>query len=416
MVEQSPSRILNLEMPDCGLPGGLSAREADRRLLSLAPEGFMDTTHFDTIRFPPPPWAKSALLDTLDDGALAYTPYRGNADVLRQVADTTGNFIGIEVDPERNVVLTPGTQGALFCSISSVMGDNGNIALVDPEYLFDQRMVRFLGGSPRYIKLDVSGEKPALDLQALETTFRDENTRAFVFSNPHNPTGAVFPLETLTAIAALAEKYDVTIIVDELYARLIHKPEASVEAGSAIYHHFAALPGMKERTITLLGPSKTESLSGFRLGVAIVPEALIDRVENVLAVTALRAPAYAQHLLVHWLRDDEDWLQQRLPEFTALRDITLARLRELPWLKVQQQEGTAYAWSDVSALDVPSTVVSEALLTQAGVFISPGYQFGPNSNGHFRICYARDERTWELALSRMLEVLSGLAKQSGIGG
>ena len=166
--------------------------------------------------------------------------------------------------------------------------------------------------------------------------------------------------------------------------------------------------------MTLLGPSKTESLSGYRLGVVVAPPEFVARMENVLSVTSLRAPAYAQHVLVPWLRDDHEWLAKRLKSFTALRKTTEVSLRRLSWLKFFPQDGTAYMWLDVSALDAPGTVVAEALLTRSSVLVSPGYQFGPASSGYFRICYARDEPTWALALDRMVVVLNDLAVQKGL--
>lgn len=121
---------------------------------------------------------------------------------------------------------------------------------------------------------------------------------------------------------------------------------------------------------------------------------------------ALRAPAYAQQVLIPWLRDDHDWLAARLKEFTALRTLTMESLCRLPWLKLEPQSGTAYVWPDVSALGLPAPAVAEALLCDAGVLVSPGYQFGPDSGRHFRLCYARDEAEWALALERIVDVLS----------
>ena len=99
-----------------------------------------------------------------------------------------------------------------------------------------------------------------------------------------------------------------------------------------------------------------------------------------------------------------------MKDFTAVRKLTVESLRRLPWLKVQPQAGTAYVWPDVSALKLPAPVIAEALLCEAGVLVSPGYQFGPASGGHFRLCYARDQAEWTQALDRMVGVLDGLAR------
>jgi aspartate/methionine/tyrosine aminotransferase len=192
----------------------------------------------------------------------------------------------------------------------------------------------------------------------------------------------------------------------ELYARLLHDGHP--------FFHLRNEPGMAERTITLLGPSKTESLSGYRLGVVVAPDAIVRRMENMLSITSLRAPAYAQNLLVHWLRDDKEWLAARIPQFTALGQLTQGKFAQLPWLRQSPGSGTAYSWPDISALGMRADEVAAMFLTNAGVLISPGYQFGEGCDGFFRVCYARDEVTWAAALDRMIELLDGQAKARGL--
>jgi aspartate/methionine/tyrosine aminotransferase len=238
------------------------------------------------------------------------------------------------------------------------------------------------------------------DLDKLESEFRDGGSRLLVFSHPNNPTGAVYSKTDLEKIASLANAYNALIVVDELYSRLIHD--------GCKFNHLVAEPGMVERTITLLGPSKTESLSGYRLGVVVAPAAIIDAIEDVLSLMALRAPAYAQHLLVHWLRDDKQWLAERLPQFSGLRQLTAQHFKSLPWAKWTPQAGTAYAWLNVSALGLADHEVARSLLKDAGALVSPGYQFGPSGYGNFRVCYARDEEEWDKALQRMIDVLGTL--------
>lgn len=403
-----PRQLIDLQVPGRAAPEHASARAADLSLLALAPDGFLDTTHFDTVRFPPPEWAASAFATAAADGENAYSPYRGNQQVLAELARNVSGFLGIELDPARDLIITPGTQAGLFAAIGSLVEKGTRVALFNPEYLFSERILRFYGaeiGSVPIILDDPAGPTP--DLAALEREFAG-GTKLLVFSHPNNPTGAVYSAETIAAIARLCLRHDVTVIADELYSRLLH--------GQQEFNHLVSEPGMRERTITLLGPSKTESLSGYRLGVVVAPGAIIDRMENILSIVALRAPAYAQHLLTHWLRDDVEWLRERQKDFTALRSMTETSLKRLPWLKWTPGEGTAYAWLDVSALELSGFEVASALLTEAAVFVSPGYQFGPGNDGHFRVCYARDESTWQDALDRMVSVLNRLAMDRGLPG
>jgi aspartate/methionine/tyrosine aminotransferase len=405
-LQQAPARLQRLELPERAPIAGTSARRADIALLAKAPADFLDTTHFDTVRFPPPPWAAEQFACAAADGELAYTGYRGNTEVLRGLAGSVGRFLDLPLDPQAHLILTPGTQAGLFASLASLIEEGDRVALIDPDYLFSARILRFLGADIGHVPLRFTPDGPSPDLDVLETEFKRKGVRYLVFSHPNNPTGAVFSAQVIAQIARLANTYDVTVLVDELYARLIHDGRS--------FPHLAAEPEMFARTVTLLGPSKTESLSGYRLGVVAAPPQIISHVENVLSIMALRAPAYAQHVLLPWLRDDHDWLAQRLKEFTALRTLTVESLRRLPWLKLQPQAGTAYVWPDVSALSLPGPEIAAALLCEAGVLVSPGYQFGPSSGGHFRLCYARDEAEWALALDRMVGVLDGLARRHGL--
>ncbi|WP_028926356.1 pyridoxal phosphate-dependent aminotransferase [Pseudonocardia acaciae] len=398
-------RVHRLRLPDRA--GAASARDADRALLADAPADHLDTTHFDTVRFPPPDWALDAFERAARDGGLAYTGYRGHPDVLARVAEGIGALAGIPVDPDRNVVLTPGTQAALFATLSALVDDGDGVVLVDPDYLFSERILRFLGARVEHVRLSVDDGEPRLDLAALETVLATGRARVLVFSHPNNPTGAVYPPEVLARIAELATRYGLSVVVDELYCRLVYDDVA--------FTHLAALPGMRERVVTLFGPSKTESLSGYRLGVVVGPAGVMDGIEDVLSIMSLRAPGYAQHVLWPWLHDDHGWLGRRLAEFRTLRELTAAHLGRLPWLSWRPQGGTAYAWPDVTALGLPGPEVAHRLLREAGMLVSPGYQFGPGSAGHFRVCFARDERMWDRALERAVAVLDRLAREHGVG-
>ena len=398
MEYKIPQRIVNLALP--GRVGQISAREADLKLLNYAPTNYLDTTHFDTVRFPPPPWANDVFVNAAKDGSLAYTPYRGHIDVLQNLSVALTRFMEVEILPA-NLILTPGTQAGLFVALSSTVEKKERVALMSPDYLFNARILKYIGADIGYVPIHNSSIAPSPDFEILEQEFSQNGARTLIMSNPNNPTGYVYSRDELQIIADLAHKYDVTVVMDALYSRLLHSGQP--------YTHLASLSGMKDRVITLLGPSKTESLSGYRLGVVVAPPKLLPSMENVLSIVSLRAPAYAQHLLSKWLTEDQEFVDSLIPEFTSLRHMTIKIFRRLPWLKLEPQNGTAYVWPDVSALGMNDWDVAKHLLSDAGVLVSPGYQFGIQEGGHFRVCYARDETEWEQALGRMVEVLGDLA-------
>ncbi len=204
-------RISRLTLPGRAGAHHPSARAADLALIARAPDGFLDTTHFDTVRFPPPDWAATVMARVCVDGAQAYSPYRGHATVRAAVARNTGALLGIPVDPDANVLLVPGTQAGLFATLSALADVEKGVALTAPDYLFNERILRFLGVKVVYVPLHLGGNAgPSPDLDALEAAFR-AGVSLFVFSHPNNPTGSVYAPEAIAAIARLAVQYDVTV-------------------------------------------------------------------------------------------------------------------------------------------------------------------------------------------------------------
>ncbi|MFI7535889.1 pyridoxal phosphate-dependent aminotransferase [Streptosporangium sp. NPDC049376] len=391
-------RLRATHLPERARLIGSSVREADLSLrLDGAGHGLLDTTHFDTVRFPPPDWALETFALAAGDGELAYTAYRGGDGVRRACARPVAELLGVDVDPDRHLVLTAGTQSGLFTTLSALVDDGDTVALADPEYLFVERMLRFLGARVVRVGMVDGPDGPQLDLDALDEV-AGNGIRLLLTSNPNNPTGSVYTEETVRGLARLAVRHDFLVVVDELYCRLVY-PDVP-------FFHLAAQPGMAERTVTMLGGSKTESLSGYRIGVVVAPPEIVDAIEQVMAMTCLRAPAYAQQLLTRWLVDDREFVRRRVEELRVIRDLTVERLRQVDGLVVRPGAGTAYLWPDVSALGLSDVAVARLLQREAGVVVSPGYQFGPSGVGRFRICYARDEAQWEAALDRMVKALN----------
>jgi aspartate/methionine/tyrosine aminotransferase len=398
MSRHAPARIQELSLPE------RSVRTMERELEDLPFDGrLMDLTYADTHRFPPPSWVLPDFTAAASGGGMTYTPYRGDRGVRSAVAESVSGFLGIEVDPETELILTPGSQAALFLALSAIVEDGDTVALADPDYISDERIIRFLGGRVARVPLDWDGAglEPQLDLDALEAAFA-AGARTLLFSNPNNPTGAVLAPETVRRLGRLLLEHDVMVIVDELYSRLVYDGQP--------FAHLIAEPGMRDRCITLLGPSKTESMSGYRVGVAVAPRELIDRMEDLQGVSVLRAPAYAQHVLTRWLSDDHDFVAARIADYQRLRDLTVMTLNSSGLLHVRPAQGTAYMFPNATAVGADTQAIALALKSEAGLLVNPGYQFGPRGDRHFRICFAQEETAWGVAMERLLTTLEGLRR------
>ena len=363
--------------------------------LDGASHGLIDTTHFDVTRFPPPDWALPAFVSAAESGAAAYTAYRGGPDVRGRCADAIAALLGVDVDPERNLILTTGTQGGLFAVLSALVDAGDRVALTDPEYLFAERILRFLGAEVVRIPLTAGGG-PGVDLQQLEDA-AIRGIRLFLTSNPNNPTGIVYSDDTVKGISRLAAAHDFLVVVDELYCRLVYDETP--------FTHLAAEPDMGTRTVTLLGGSKTESLTGYRVGAVAADAEIADAIEQVIAFSALRAPAYSQHVLTGWLHEDDDFVRERVRQLRIMQRHATDRLRSIPGISVEPGAGTAYLWPDVSGLGLTSLDAGR-LFYDAGVVVSPGYQFGPSGKTRFRMCFAQGEARLDAALDRITAALA----------
>ncbi len=159
-------------------------------------------------------------------GKQAYTEYRGAAQIREGLANRLGNFTGCPVSAVSELILTPGTQGALFLALGATVTNGTKVGVVEPDYFANRKLVSFFGGEVVPISLRYQGtpSENGPDLNQIEAAFKS-GTKVFVFSTPNNPTGLIFAKRSIEAISALAAAHDVTLIVDQLYSRLLYSGE-----------------------------------------------------------------------------------------------------------------------------------------------------------------------------------------------
>lgn len=396
---RTPPALTAAALEDYAAGYGASVLDLDRAL-AAAPgtADLIDLTHGDTRAFVPPAVAAADFATAVAENTEAYTAYRGSARLRSLVAPRVARLLSRPVEAASEVIITPGTQGGLFAALSALISPGDTVALPDPEYFMSERIIAYLGG--KAIRLPVSQDGRGLLSISPGVLAAAAGADLLVFSHPNNPTGGVYRAETVDALAAMVTASDMLAVVDELYCRLIF-------AGTE-YQHLGSLPGMAGRTVTLLGPSKTESMSGYRVGVAVGPAPIVDAMERVLSLTSLRTGGYSQQVLRHWMADDDDWLAERTVAHEAIRDQVVPRLQAIPGVRVSPPAGSSYAFPDVSGTALGSNDHKVAVaLKAAGVLVSPGYQFGPTGRGRFRINFSQDAGRLTLAMNRIESVLRG---------
>ena len=330
----------------------------------------------------------------------AYTEYRGKGTIRSYLAEKLAEFSGAPVDPDSEIILTPGTQGALFLAMGSLVGRGDKVAIVEPDYFDNRKLVEFFEGEIVPIQMHwrtAPKGSSGIDLKELEKTFQN-GVRLFLYSNPNNPTGAVYSAEEVAEIGRLAKKYDVAILADELYSRQILDPDWK-------YTHLRSLPEKPDQLITIIGPSKTESLSGFRLGVGYGTSEIITRMEKLQAVVSLRCAGYCQAAFLNWFSEPEGWLEKRIAEHKRIRDDLLEVISRCPGCWARPTEGGSYLFLELPELTVDIFQFAKICRAQANVTVTPGTEFGRQFAHFIRMNFSQDHDLAVSAVERICQLV-----------
>lgn len=329
----------------------------------------------------------------------AYTEYRGKGTIRQYLAEKLAEYSGAPVDPDTEIILTPGTQGALFLAMGSLVSRGDKVAIVEPDYFDNRKLVEFFEGEivPIQMRWQEVERNSGIDLEQLEEAFKS-GVKLFLYSNPNNPTGVVYSPEEVAAIGRLAKQYNVAVLADELYSRQIFDPEQP-------YAHLRALEEKPDQLITIIGPSKTESLSGFRLGVGYGNAEIITRMEKLQAVVSLRCAGYCQAAFLNWFSEPEGWMEQRIAEHKRIRDDLMEVINRCPGCWARPSEGGSYLFLRLPPLKVDIFQFVKLCRIQANVTVTPGTEFGKQYDNFVRMNFSQDHDKAVSAVERICKMV-----------
>lgn len=359
----------------------------------------VDFSHGDVDAFEPTPGAFEAYMEGYKvGGKQAYTEYRGKQTIRENLAAKLSEYTGIAIRADQELIITPGTQGALFLAMGSLIAGGDKVSIVEPDYFANRKLAEFFEGQlvPIRMHYEEAEGKAGLDLEQLEEAFKG-GVKLFLFSNPNNPTGVIYSKEEINRIVELSEKYHVALIVDELYSRQVFDGRG--------YTHLCKVKGNLTNMVTIIGPSKTESLSGFRLGVAFGDPVIIARMEKLQAIVSLRAAGYSQAVLKTWFSEPEGWMTSRIAAHQAIRDELLETLRAVDGVSARTTEAGSYLFVTFPKMDISMPQFIKILRKQADVTVTPGDEFGPHYTNSFRINFSQDHQAAVNAIKRSLELM-----------
>jgi aspartate/methionine/tyrosine aminotransferase len=314
--------------------------------------------------FAAPEEIKRAACEAIEADINQYAITWGSARFRQAIAAKYERTYGLTLDPELNICVTCGSTEAMISSVMGVIDPGDEVVVFEPYYENYGPDAILAGAIPRYVKL----EEPdwSFDESDLARAFTDR-TRGIILNNPNNPTGKVFTREELEAIARLCVKYGAVAFTDEIYEHILYDDSRHVL--------LATIPGMEDRTITISALSKTYSVTGWRVGWAIGPEALIKGVRTVHDFLTVGAPAPLQEAGAVALELPDDYYRQLSIDYHKRRDLMLEILEETG-LKASKPSGAYYTMADVSSLGFDDDVEAAMhLVRDVGVAVVPGSSF-----------------------------------------
>ena len=350
-------------------------------------------TDFDT-----PAVIKEAAKRALDEGFVHYTSSMGMLELRQAIAKKLWEENGIEVNPEKEILVTAGASEAVMITILTVLEPGDEILIPEPMYLFYLDLGEYAGA--RTLPLPLSpAEGFRITRENLERRLT-EKTKAILLNSPHNPTGHVLSLQSLQTVAEIARERDLLVISDEIYEKIIYEPHR--------HYSIASFPGMKERTVTLNSFSKSHAMDGWRIGYLAAPADLVWELEKGQQHFIINPPSFAQVGAIEALKHGDALIRHMVAEYSQRRRLMMEMVDAYPRFSYFPPQGAFYFWLYHGLKKMDGWEMVDLLLEKDSVAVTPGEIFGPSGKGYLRISYSNSQENLRKGMTRILETLSKL--------
>jgi aspartate/methionine/tyrosine aminotransferase len=363
---------------------------SDRLKIVAAVEGRTDLADLSSgnPNFPVPPFIVDRLQKEVEQGYAPYPDYFGDLELRVGISNYLESECGVKADPRTEILVTHGVQQGLYLVMGTLLKPGDEVLLPSPHYGSYEINANLCGAKPVLVPLrEEDGFEP--DIAAMEDAV-SPRTRAVIFSNPHNPLGILWPRRVLEGIAEFAQRFDLLVLVDEVYHDYFDNP---LSIGS--------LPGMAGRTFTFNGFSKSHMLMGLRMGYVAGPADLMQYVQRFHHSIAISTSSLGQAAALAALECPADQVKSMYGEIQDLVSLLHRGVTSLPGVTCVKPESGFYLFPNFSSLGYSSLQLSLRLIEEAGVMTLPGTEFGPLGEGFLRLSVAAGRDDVEMGLERL---------------
>lgn len=348
--------------------------------------------------FATPENIREAAKKAIDGGFTHYTSIQGIPELREAIAQKLEAENGIHADPEKEILITAGTQPAFFAVCQTLIDPGDEVIVQDPFFPSYEVALRLAGA--RMVTVPLRQEREfIIDPEDLEARIT-KKTKLLVLISPNNPTGSVLDKNTLRTISEIAKDHDLIVVSDELYEKMTYDGTENCSVGS--------LPGMKERTITINGFSKAYAMTGWRIGYIVASEDMMKSISKVHHSMNVCACSISQKAALAALTGPQDSVEKMVREYDKRRQEMVSRVNEIPGFKCHMPKGAFYVFPNVESLRMSSMDLAKLLISKARVVTVPGSEFGKNGEGFLRLSYATSLEKISEALVRVKETVEAL--------
>jgi len=343
--------------------------------------------------FPAPAALKQAAVRAIEADVNQYAITWGAKRLREALVAKTRAFSGLEWNPDTDVTVCCGSTECMAATMLALVNPGEEVIIFEPFYENYGPDAILCGATPRFVRL----REPdwAFDPAELDAAFSDR-TRAIIINTPNNPTGKVFTREELGQIARLCQKWDVVAVTDEIYEHIVYDGAEHVS--------LATLDGMRERTVTISGISKTYSVTGWRIGYSLAPAPLTAAIRKVHDFLTVGAPAPRQEAAAEAVSFPRDYYGQLADNYRQRRDYLVPAL-EGAGFRTFMPRGAYYVMTDISAFGLDDDIAfARQLVAEGGVAAVPGSSFYSDpaaGRQRLRFHFARRRETLEAAVERL---------------
>ena len=351
--------------------------------------------------FPPPKAITDRLREVADEGPHQYSVTFGAENFREALARKQGRAYGREINPDTEILVTCGGTEAMMSAMMTVCNPGDKVIVFSPFYENYGADAILSGADPIFVPL--VPPTFGFDRNVLEDAFR-QHPKAIIVCNPSNPCGKVFTKDELLFIGGLCNRYDAYMITDEVYEHIVYAPHKHV--------YMSTLPGMWERTVSCSSLSKTYSITGWRLGYAIAPQHLMDRIKQFHDFNTVGAPSVLMEAAIAGLEMPDSYYEEFGAHYAHMKALFTKGLDDIG-IQYTDPQGAYFVLANIGQYLKPGQTdveFCEEMARKVGVACVPGTSFfKENVNDIIRVHFAKKDDTLMEALNRLADIKTKMA-------